>query len=146
MPFKVRDTLEQMESHLRTKGYITHVTIGEPSSPPATNGITAAIYMESAFIDSLTLSNTIEEVNISIRLYQAFGTRDIEGRDDELEKAAVELETAFLGDVDLGATIRDIRPVQVVASFGYLEHSGVNYRIVDYIVPFLLDGNATLVS
>ena len=146
MPFKIRDTLLQMETHLRGTGYITDVSIGEPSEPPITNGIFAAIFLDSASIEMLTLSNTVDRVNVQIRLYQESTTRTTGIRDDELELAAVELESAFLGDVDLGSNVRDIQPLQVVATFGYIDHGGIQFRIMDYIVPFLLDGNATLAA
>jgi len=146
MPFKVRDTLLQMESHLRGTGYITDVSIGEPSEPPVTNGIFAAIYMDSASIDMLTLTNTVDLVNVSIRLYQQASMRTNEVRDDELDLAMIQLEKTFLGDIDLGSNVRDIQPVQMVGTFGYIDQGGVQFRIVDYTVPFLLDGNATLAA
>ena len=146
MAFLIRNTLEYMESLLRTKGYITHVTIGEPTSPPATNGITAAIYMDSSSIQSLTLANTVDEINVAIRFYEASSARSTGNRDDQLELAFIQLESAFLGDVDLDASIRDILPIQITAAFGYLEQGGIEYRVVDCIIPFLVDGNATLAA
>ena len=82
MAFNIQASLQAIESHISRTGYVSDVQIGEPVAPPdAIDKLHAAIYMSSAAVVGLTLTETIEQHVITVRVYQraAFAAGDDAG-------------------------------------------------------------------
>ncbi len=143
MVFNVRDTMVAIQGHLQSQGWVTSVIQGEPDNPPPHEGVHAAIFMDSTVITGVKLSGTIEQQNIVVRLYQAEAERPVERRESQLDGAYSYLEKRLLQDLDLGGTVRNVQPVQLESDWGYLDQAGTQFRIVEVVVPVVVDDSAT---
>lgn len=152
MAFNIKATLDAIASHIATTGYVSEVRVGEPSSPPdAIDRMHAAIYMASANVVELTLSTTIEQHVVTVRLYRraAFGQGDDAGVvEAEIALAVAQITSNLVGEFDLGATMRNIDiggqyGQSLSATFGYVSLGTTMFRTVDITVPLIVDGSAT---
>jgi hypothetical protein len=143
MVFNVEPTMVAIEGHLRAGGWVTTVYQGEPEFPPPHDGVSAAIFMDSVAVLAAKLAGSIESQTIIVRLYAVEAERPAAGRENQLDAAYSYLEKNLLSDLDLGATVRNVQPVQLAADWGYLDHSGTRYRIVEVAVPVVVDDSAT---
>lgn len=148
MPFNIRATLQAIQSYLEASGYFVGSQVSEPKQPPP-EGFYAAVYMSAAGVNSLTLTGTIERHLPIIRVYRqmlAEPAEDIEfGMAEVISKVASDL----IGEYDLGATIRNVdvggqTGAPMSATWGYVDVGGAMFRIVDLIVPLIVDDSATL--
>lgn len=149
MPFDARTTLTLMESYLLKTGMFTHVQIGEPKQPP--QGITAAVYMAAINTASLSFTAAQEVHVVAVRLYHWQDADPLEVPSLSLDDVLLQLEEALHGDFSLSATIRDIDFNGVLgapydAVFGYLELSGVHYRVVDVTIPLIVDSPTAMAA
>ena len=111
----------------------------------------AAVYMASANIVDLTLSTTIEQHVVIVRLYRraAFGQGDDAGAvESEIALAVSQISSNLIGEFDLGATMRNIDVAgqygqSLTSQFGYLTLGSTMFRTVDITVPLIVDGSAT---
>jgi hypothetical protein len=152
MAFNIQSTLDAIASHIARTGYVAEARIGEPSSPPdAIDRLHAAIYMASATVVDLTLSTTIEQHVVTVRLYRraAFGQGDDAGAvEKEMALAVSQVVSNLIGEFDLGATMRNIDVggqygQGIQSEFGYVSIGNTMFRIVDITVPLIVDGSAT---
>ena len=155
MAFNIKATLDAIASHISRSGYASDVRIGEPVSPPdATDKVHAAIYMNSATVVGLTLSNTIEVHLVTVRLYRraAFGQGDDAGQVEETMALAVsQISSNLIGEFDLGGTARNIDVggqygQSIGAAWGYVQLGNTMFRTVDLSVPLVVDDSATQVE
>jgi hypothetical protein len=152
MAFNIKATLDAIASHIARTGYVAETRIGEPSSPPdAVDKLHAAIYMASASVVQLTLSTTIEQHVVTVRLYRraAFGQGDDAGQvEAEMALAVSQISSNLIGEFDLGATMRAIDIAGQYgqafnAQYGYVSIGTTMFRTVDITVPLIVDGSAT---
>ena len=152
MAFNIKATLDAIASHIARTGYVAETRIGEPSSPPdAVDKLHAAIYMASASVVQLTLSTTIEQHVVTVRLYRraAFGQGDDAGQvEAEMALAVSQISSNLIGEFDLGATMRAIDIAgqygqSFTTQYGYVSIGTTMFRTVDITVPLIVDGSAT---
>ncbi len=150
MPFNINSTIQQVVSYLQASGHYSMVMVGEPKSPPPTQGLIAAVFPDGTEVVSLT-NKTIESQVIVIRIYINEKVRPVELREDMLDRAVADLEEDMFGDYDLGATIRNIDiggqyAAPPASEYGYIEVSGTQFRTVEFLLPFIVDDSATLAA
>ena len=152
MAFNIKTTLDVVSSHISRSGYVNDVRIGEPVAPPdATYKMHAAIYMASAGVVGLTLSNTVEVHLVTVRLYRraAFGQGDDAGQvEAEVALAVSQISSNLIGEFDLGGTTRNIDVAGqygqgLTATWGYVTLGQTVFRTVDLAVPLVIDDSAT---
>ena len=153
MAFNIKNSLIALQSHIASTGYVNDAAIGEPTSPPidALDKVHAAVYMASASVVELTLSTTTEVHVAIVRLYKRAAFTDGDDSADveqEMAMAVSEITSNFIGEFDLGSTIRAIDVggtygSSLTATWGYVNLSQVIFRIVDIQVPIIVDGSAT---
>ena len=152
MAFNIKTTLDVVSSHISRSGYVNDVRIGEPVAPPdATYKMHAAIYMASAGVVGLTLSNTVEVHLVTVRLYRraAFGQGDDAGQvEAEVALAVSQISSNLIGEFDLGGTTRNIDVAGqygqgLTATWGYVTLGQTVFRTVDLSVPLVIDDSAT---
>lgn len=151
MPFLIKDTLVQIQTYLVKSGYFTTVLMGEPKSPPQGDGLTAAVFVNSVSVAQLTLNTTIESHVLTIRIYRNMLKEPVENIEFELAEAVSEVSNDLLGDIDLGARVRaiDVGGIHAQAyrtNWGYVEVSGVMFRVADIVFGLIVDDSATLVA
>lgn len=152
MAFKVKSTLEAIQSYAMASGYFgSSVTVGEPKQPVAETSLSAAIFMSSVAVASLTLTKTIELHVTTIRIYRDMLAEPTANIEFELAEAVGDISSDLLGDYDLGETIRNIDVGGQYGSamnttWGYVDLSGKMYRIADISLPLIVDDSATLAA
>lgn len=142
----IEGTLRMVQSYLSQSGLFAAQQIGEPKSPPAV-GLAAAVFMADAGVAEVVLDSTIERHAVTIRLYRNMLAEPLEDAEIEMANAASRILTDMYGDYDLGATVRAIDVAGIYgggvhARWGYVEVSGVMFRIVDISLPLIIDGAA----
>jgi len=153
MPFQLRATLQAIQSHLAKSGYCRTNQIGEPKQA-SKERIAAAVFNRSARVIRVPLGGSpgTEELHIiNVRLYMNMMDQPQEQIEFLLNEAASSITEDLMADFDLGATVRHVdvggiygQPLEVV--YGYLELSGVMYRVADLTVPLVVDNNVTLAA
>lgn len=151
MAFDVKSTLRSVESYLQASGYhAAGVQIGEPKQPPQT-GFSAAVFMSHVGVATLTLTTTIELHVATVRVYRDMLAEPQENVELDMAVIVSKVMSDLAGEYDLGATIRNVDiggqyGTPLSARWGYLDVSGVMYRIADITLPLIVDDSATLVA
>ena len=151
MPFLIKDTLIQISTYFAKAGYFNTVLIGEPKGPPLGEGLTAAIFLNSVAVAQLTMGTTIESHVLTIRIYRDMLKEPVESIEFELAEAVSQVSNSLLGDIDLGNRIRAIDVGGIYAApyrtnFGYVEVSGIMFRVADIVFGLIVDDSATLLN
>jgi hypothetical protein len=152
MAFNIGDTLQAMRTYVQDLGLFQTVQIGEPKQPPG-QGLHAAIFMDSVSVSMVYAGGETRESHVvTLRAYKdmlAEQTDPLNNLEVEMASAVSTLMSNLLGDTDLESTVMSIDAAgmdgtSMAGSFGYVEISGVMYRIVDIVVPVIVNGSATL--
>lgn len=152
MAFKVKDTLQAVESYLLACGYFgSNVSVGEPKQPVSGSGLSAALFMSSAAVVELTLATTIELHIPTIRIYRDMLAEPIESIEFELSEVVGKIGSDLLGEYDLGTTVRNIDAggqygTAINTAWGYVDLGGKMYRIADIALPLIVDDSATFAA
>ena len=152
MAFQIRDTLVNLQSHLKASGYTRLALIGEPKGA-VSERVAAAVFNTSATVNKVPLGGspgTEESHVVTVRFYMNMLDAPQEDIEFLLMEAVSEVSGIILGDFDLGGTVRHVdvagingQPLAV--TYGYLEQHGVMYRVADLLVPLMVDNPITLV-
>jgi hypothetical protein len=146
MAFDITSTINAIASFLQKRGEFSHVTIGEPKSPPS-GDMSASIFATGATVVGSSLETTIEVHEVTIRIYRNMMGEPEEDNEIRTSQAVTGVTSDLLADYDLGSTVRNISIGEygrtMAATWGYLDVSGTMYRSVDLTVPFIVDGSAT---
>ena len=151
MAFNVKRTLEAMLSHIAEGGYVRSSQIGEPKAPPAAI-LSAALFMADSAVVATTLQDTIEVHTVTIRLHKKVEfTEPGDAAEFELANVSAEIASSFMGDFDLDGTIRNVDVAGqygqgLTSTWGYLDIGSTVFRVVDILVPMIVDGSTTLVK
>jgi len=146
MVFDIRGSMEIIEGHLAGSGhFLAGAQIGEPKAPPSADGdgLFAAVFMTSAAVVATTLSHPIESHVVTVRFYQNM----LSEPEAEIEMYLANALSTFIddlaSDVDFGGEIRSLdiggQYSPLSATWGYVDVSGVNFRIVDIALPITVD-------
>lgn len=143
-------TLTTLQTTLDATGQFTGgVQIGEPFSPP--NDLTLAIMARKHSPSQATLSATIDVWTVQLRLYARAGMTPPDAQRVELNVLAAyaSLETALTGAFTLGGNTRAIdwygeeAGHRVESDWGHVVISGTIFRVVDVVLPLIIDDAAT---
>ena len=152
MAFKIKSTLQAVESYLLASGYFgSNVAVGEPKQPVAGAELSAAIFMGSTTVAETTLTKIIEQHMVTIRIYRDMLAEPTESIEFELGEVSSDIQSDLIGDYDLGETIRNIDIAGIYgagmgATWGYVDLGGKMYRIVDISLPLIVDDSATMAA
>lgn len=150
MAFDVRRTLEAMLSHISSGGYVRSSQIGEPKTPSEAI-LSVAVFMADSAIVATTLQDTIEIHTVTVRLYKKMEfTEPGEAAEFELARVSAEIASSFMGAFDLDGTIRNVDVAGqygqgLTSIWGTIDLGATVFRVVDILVPMIVDGSTTLV-
>src|SRR3990167_935968 len=150
MAFNIKSTLKRLQSLSAALGGIKNVLIGEPKQPPP--DLSTAIWMNNSRIVAIMAGgDTGEGHMVTGRFYKDMLGEPTEGIELGLADAAARLAEDWLGDYDLGGTIRcidagGIYGQGVTTTWGYVDVSGKMHRVVDIDIPMIVDASAVLVQ
>jgi hypothetical protein len=152
MAFNIGTTLDNITSHISASGYVNDVQVGEPISvPDANDRIFVGVWMTSASVVEVTLSTTVEIHITNVRLYKraALGQGDDSGDvEKDLALAVSQISSDLIGEYDLGGSVRNIDMAGqysegMTATWGYVQIAQTVFRMVDLVVPLIVDDSAS---
>lgn len=149
MPFDIKATLETVEDWFGKSGYFGKVQIGEPKQPPQ-EALSAAVFMNRVTTVLVFANGGTREVHVvTMRMYRDMLAEPQADIELGLAKAVSSVSSDLLGDFELGAKIMAVdvagmHGTPYGATWGYLDLSGKMYRIVDILMPFIVDDSATV--
>jgi len=132
-------------SHALASGYFDRVGRHEPKNAPG-NGLSAAIWVDriAPLPGSSGLAVTAGLLVVQLRIYQNMLYEPQDSIDPNLAAAVDGLMTAYSGDFDLGATVRNIDLLGqygegLTAQAGYIEQDGKLYRVMTLSIPIIVN-------
>lgn len=147
MPFDITRTLEVIENHLSTGGWLDSVEVGEPKTPPLSQ-LHAAIWMLAAKVVMVFGNGTRELHTVRIRIYKNM-LDDVKQTELDMANVASDVISSFYGEFDLGETVVNIDiggaygdPIGV--EFGYFELGNHWFRHCDIDVGLVVDSTDLL--
>jgi hypothetical protein len=145
MASQIGVTLKKIKGALLRLGLFDSVSLVEPKSPPGP-GLTAAIFFTSAgpAANASGLDRASSLYVFTVRIYYNFLVEPVEEIDSVLVKALDAVLDALAGDIDLGATVRNVdffgsAGTPLSAKAGYADCSGVIFRCVDILLPLMVN-------
>jgi hypothetical protein len=146
MSLDLTGILTTITDHALASGHFTAVNAHEPASPPATGGLTAAVWIQDIgpLPRASGLASTTTRVELTVRVYSPALMEPRDDMDPAMVAAVDALLAAYTGDFTLGARIRNIdilgaygEPLRARA--GYLRQAGTAYRVMDITLPAVVN-------
>ena len=148
MASAMKSTIDIAVSKLMAMGQFGDVLDHEPKNAPA-SGYTAAAWMVGASpAPTASGLGTVTMVYVlNIRLYRNMLEEPAD--DKGLLERADQIYDDFLGDFDLGSTVRNVdvfgeQGDAMTATTGYVEVGGTMYRIIDIVLPVVVNNTIAL--
>lgn len=146
--FDISVPLTAMQSLLQADGYFPGgVVIGEPFQPP--QAVTAAIFIMDDVQAETTLTGTIENYVVQVRVYwlRPMDPSGAQAMEIGIGQAVSHVLAQLAGSYTLGGSVRAIdwageEGEKVAVKFGHLDLGGSIFRIADITVPLIVDDNA----
>jgi hypothetical protein len=145
MAIDLKTLFEAIESHQEASGFFERVARHEPKASPG-DGVTAANWFQriSPIPIGSGLNSTSIRIELVTRLYAPFLAAPQDAIDTDIYSAASYLFEIYSADFTLGGNIRNIdllghygEPMQSAA--GFLNQSGVIYRVFDITMPLIVN-------
>lgn len=144
MALDTRNILGNIASLAMATGYFDAV-LGYVSKQAATNGITAAIYIEDMrAIRTSGLSSTSVRLELEMQVYSSTYQEPYDDIDTNLALAVDAMFTALIGDFDLGSEARNVdifgawgQPLRVRS--GLMNLDGKEFRVFQILIPMIID-------
>src|SRR3990172_8236998 len=142
MAFNPKGVLQRVHSFLASSArFPGGAFIGEPKAPPT--ALAAAVMLTSIGIPETTLTYAQGLLNLTARLYHDAFATPREDTEIAMGQAAFELIEDFCNAFDFSdASVRNLRPVDLVVTFGYQQiggDAGKMFRVADIAVPLTVN-------
>jgi hypothetical protein len=139
-----RNILGNLASLAMATGHFDAV-LGYVSKQSATNGITAAIYIEDMrAIRTSGLASTSVRMELEMQVYSSTYQEPYDDIDTNLALAVDAMFTALIGDFDLGSEARNVdifgawgQPLRVRS--GMMNLDGKEFRVFQILIPIVID-------
>ncbi len=145
MGIDLQGLVDAMTSHALELARFERVMSHEPKNAPDAD-LTLAVFVASVkpAEGGSGLAGTSVVLTMTIRLYQGMLTEPQDTIDSRVMDAASALLDSFTGDFTLGDSIRHVDLLGIYGAplggdAGYVNVSGVLYRVFDINVPLVLD-------
>ena len=138
-----RDTLVNMQSKLLAMGGTT-VVIGEPVEGIETGLV--AIIPQSGRIDETVLNQPREIHVVMLRRYDNMLREPREIVEFEMDVWRARVMADIFGDFTLGGTVAYPEPTEFQWQYGYQTVEQTKYRLLDLLVAYRIDANATFAA
>lgn len=133
-----------LRSHAAETGLFEQVPQHEPKSAPG-GGLSCAIWAASIEpIQSSGLDQTSGKVVFNVRIYSNMLTEPQDAIDPEILTAVCALMADYSGAFTLGGTVREIDLLgefgdSLSAKAGYLNHDNRLFRVMDIVLPVIIN-------
>lgn len=139
------DTIvDLLASHAMSLGYFDRVNTHQTRISPG-NQVTAAVWFQTlAPVRTSGLASTSVRLEFTLRQYQSSNSEPQDAIDPTMLKAADALFTAYSGDFELGGESRSIdllgaEGTALSMDAGYIEVSGMTVRVIDHLIPIIIN-------
>jgi hypothetical protein len=138
--------LAAIESKASQTGLFEAVNGNEPFNPPATGGLTCAVWVNhiGPVPAGSGLTATTGRIEFNVRIYTSAVQQPLDAIDPQMVAAVDALLSAYSDDFQLGGEVRDIdlfgahgTPLQAAA--GYLQMAGTTYRVYTITLPVIVN-------
>jgi hypothetical protein len=137
--------LNGVVSHALASGLFETVNQHEPKSAPG-NGLTAAVWAQeiAPVATGSGLAATSGRVEFWLRIYTNMLSEPQDAIDPNVLTAVDTLMTAYSADFTLGDQVKDIdllgeHGTPLSAKAGYLNQDGKLYRVMDIVLPLIIN-------
>lgn len=141
----IRGILDAIQSHALASGWFDTVNGSEPLSPPG-DGVTAAVWVQKIgpAPGGSGLDSTSIRLAFTVRLYAQITQEPAAAIDPNLMTALDELMAAYSADFTLGDLVREVDLLGAYgeglgATAGYINQSGADYRVLDILLPVIVN-------
>lgn len=139
-----RDAWTAMESKLMQMGGIVGAVLGEPRSG-IQSGLVAIIPV-SGEINEVTLSSPREIHRVILRRYERIEQQPQAEIEMKLDDWRAQILEDIFGDFDLGGTVAYPVTGETVWEYGFGTLANADWRVLDVLVAYRIDDNATFVK
>lgn len=149
MAFNITETLRQVQSHAAASARFSQTQLGEPFDAPVGAALLASVSMQAVSVVGLYLDGGTKEVHtVMLRIYRDVLKQPQADGETELAIAASELMQDIAEDFTLGARVREVDVAgqfgqPLAADWGHITIGSTIYRIVDIVIPIIVDDSAT---
>lgn len=145
MTFNATAIIDTALSHAQASGWFDKVNGHEPKNAPG-NGLTLAVWAQSLgpVPGASGLRSTTARLVLNVRAYSSMIQEPQDAIDPNLLAATDALMTAYSGDFDFGANVRNVDllgayGVGLSATAGYLTQDGRIFRVMTITVPLIIN-------
>ena len=145
MALDILNLTDAVQSHASASGYFELVNGHEPKSPPATGGLTAAVWADRVTpVRSSGLNSVSVLLVFNVRIYGSALSEPADAIDPNMLAAVDVLCAAYAGDFTLGGLVRSVDLLGAYGSSldvraGYLSQDGQLYRVMTIAVPCIVN-------
>lgn len=149
--FAIKTTLEAIQSHINTTGFVSQVIIGDYTSPPVASGIgIAASLLPLREETVLAFGATTREVHtILLRLYRDWLVQPPEMAIYPLDECKSNIVANLKGDFNLESQVMTLdfagmHSSGYTAEWGRVDIGNNAFRIIDMTLPIIVDDSTAL--
>ena len=135
---------QNMQSKIMAMGGVPAVVIGEPRRE-AQSGLVALIPLQGE-VDETVLNAPREIHRISITMYRKWLEDPEEETEFELDKFRAEILEDIFGNFTLGGKVSHVLPAETDWNYDEVEVGSTLYRVINIIVSYRIDENATFAA
>jgi hypothetical protein len=146
--FKIKDTLQAVQSHLAGNGWLTRVDAGEPKAAPSER-FSASVFMDSVSVALVFADGGTREVHtVVIRILTNMLSIPTEDVEFNLAEIVQQMVGDLIADYDLGGTINhiDIAGIYgdgISTAWGHIDIAGTFFRMAEVRLPLVVDDSGT---
>lgn len=133
-----------MISQLQAMGGVSAAHLGEPRSGAQTGMV--ALIPQSGEVDETTLTSPREVHNVLLRRYEDVEQQPQAEIEYRLDDWRAQLLADIFGDFDLGGNVAYALPAETAWEYGEDTLGNRNYRVLDLLISYRVDDNATFVE
>ncbi|MFI9235769.1 hypothetical protein [Streptomyces sp. NPDC053079] len=144
MALDINGIVDSVISHAMASGYFERVNGHEPQNAPG-NGLTAAVWVDGITpVRTSGLGTASARLIFNVRLYTPMVQEPADAIDPNLTAATDALMRAYIGDFQLGGTVRQVdvlgqHGAALEARAGYIQQDGALLRVITITLPVIVN-------
>ncbi|MBH1939007.1 hypothetical protein I5Q34_32920 [Streptomyces sp. AV19] len=144
MALNISGILDVVISHAMASGHFERVNGHEPQNAPG-RGLTAAVWVDGITAARTSgLGSASARLIFNVRLYTSAIQEPADAIDPNLLTATDALLRAYVGDFDLGGTVRQVdvfgqHGAALEARAGYIQQDGALLRVITITLPVIVN-------
>lgn len=144
MALNIAGILDSVVSHAMASGFFERVNAHEPVNSPG-HGLTAAVWVDGiAAVRTSGLGTASARLIFNVRLYTPMVQEPADAIDPHLLAATDALMRAYVGDFELGGTVRQVdvfgsHGAVLESRAGYIRQDDATLRVITITLPVIVN-------